>query len=261
VSRRRQEGARPAAGPTSCRSGGVTLVELLVVIACLGVVLTPIVFVFRSGSRTALEGMARAEITLEARAVLRQVQDDLKYSTFFIDYSKPIQENTHDVFDRIITTTTDGTRFSLLRFPLRGEVAAAIRREDGMATRVPVQVVYELKAQDTPMMTLTRREGEAAPVVLSKRVNFFDVRENPAAPPKTSWLVTLQLIDLSGNKPNWTPITQTIDRTKGLAEQRLRERTQGVPVADFFAVVSSEYYTRFRRSRAVPNWQTLIGQP
>jgi type II secretory pathway pseudopilin PulG len=242
------------------RSVGVTFVELLVVIACLGVVLTPIVYVFRSGSRTALAGLTRADITLEARAVLRQVQDDLKYSTFFIDYSKPIQENTHDFFDRIITTT-DGTTFSLLRFPLRGEVAAAIRREDGLATRVPVRVVYELKTQDTPLMTLTRQEGEAAPVVLSTRVNFFDVRENPAAPAKTSWLVTLQLVDLSGTRPNWTPITQTIDRTKGLAEQRLQERTHGVPVADFFAVVASEYYTRFRRSRAIPNWQTLIGRP
>lgn len=240
---------------------GFTHIELMIAVVCMAILLTPVFLAFRSGTKTALRGMVKVEITVEAKTLLRQVHDDLKYSTFYIDYSAPVNESTSDFFDKIVSSS-DGTMFTLLRFPLRGSVSEAIITDDGAARRMPVRIIYELKKQDSGLHKLYRQEGNLPPVLLSSRVNFFEIRENPAAPAKTSWLVNLQLANLSQQESD--DLNAAGAQAAGpetSAGERYTNRSQSVQLADFFAVVSSEYYSRFRRSNSIPNWHTLITHP
>ena len=245
------------------RPRGWTLIEILIVICCLAILTGPIVYVFRSGSRTALQGVVKSEITLEARRILQQIHDDLRYAVFFIDYSKPVKEKPEELFDRMLVPIGSST-YSLLRFPLHGTVGEAIRTESGAAYRMPVRVVYELRKEGPLFYSLYRREGSAAAALLSRRVNFLEIRENPAAPAKTVWLVTLQLAEATQATPsdaNLARIEAARDTLPNAIERRLEERTRGVQIAEFFDVVASEFYSTFRRSRFIPNWHTLIAAP
>ena len=234
---------------------GVTLVEVIVVVLVIGLLMSAVFLAFSSGSKTALHGMVKNEITLEARALLRQVHDDLRYSVFYIDYSAPGLGMIDDYFDKIVSAS-DGTLFTFLRFPLHGSIEEAISSDSSSATRIPVRITYELKRQKNQLFSFSRKEGNKPESVLSKRVVYFEIKENPAAPAKTSWLVGLQLAnkaDSSDSEDNET--------SDSPASGRLVKVNGDVQVANFFDVVASEYFSRFRRSRAIPNWNTLVGNP
>jgi prepilin-type N-terminal cleavage/methylation domain-containing protein len=242
---------------------GFTLVETLVAIVCMSILMVPIVWVYRSGSRSAFEGMVKADITLEARRIIRQIQDDLKYSVFVLDYSKVPDKRPEYFFNTIVTGNAE-TVYRLLRFPIHGSVNSMIDFSEG-AFRKPTPVSYELaKIPDSPLYTLTRSEGGSRRVILSEQVNFFEIRPNPLAPDRTSWAVTLQLAKVAKAKPTDSSLLQLEAHQTAkvkATERRLLERTRGVQIADFYTVVASEYYHLFRRSRFIPNWHTLLVEP
>jgi prepilin-type N-terminal cleavage/methylation domain-containing protein len=245
---------------THRRVRGFTLVELLVALMCLGLLMAPMIWVYRSGSRTALEGRVKAEITLEARNVLRQIHDDLKYSVFLCDYSA-YSANVSVYFPGILSSNSE-TTYSLWRFPLHGSVDEAIE-PDGSVTafRIPTQITYELKQDNPPLFSLYRQEGPLRRTVLSRRINFFDIKENPLAPPRTSWLVTLQLAEIV--KPLGDDLlVKKLQSSEHLSvrevERRLLERTRSVQIADFFDTVASEYYVFAGKTSALFSWPTLL---
>ena len=242
---------------------GTTIIEALVVVFLLVLLFGPIFLVFRSGSQTALKGIVTSDITVEARVLLRQVHDDLHSSVFYIDYARPIRETTDEYFDKIVSSS-NGVMFTLLRFPPHGSVDDAINTSGGAAHRRAVRIIYELKRLPSGLYRFLRQEGNTPPKELSSRVTFFEIRENPAAPPKTTWLVSLQLADLSRAPASHRLPGSTLSGAPPVHDtlgQRLTGRTPNIQIADFFTVVASEYFTRFRRSRAIPNWHTLIDNP
>ncbi len=60
------------------RKKAFTLVEIMIVCVCIGILVGPIFMLLRSGSDSSLKGMTRIETTLKARRVLQQVYADLK---------------------------------------------------------------------------------------------------------------------------------------------------------------------------------------
>lgn len=244
-----------------------TLVEALIAVGLMALLMGPIFYVYRSGSRNSLEGRVKAEITLEAQRIIRQVHDDLKYSTFFVDYisSPPHIEKTPVYFDKTLFGNAEST-YSLLRFPLHGQMSEAIENTPETAYRKTVLVTYELKKSggDSPFYILTRKEGALGSVELSRRVNFFEIRENPFSPEKTTWLITLQIAEAvkqTGADINIQKLGETQGNSVKATERRLLERTRAVQIADFYDVAASDYYSFFRKSTFIPNWQTLIKRP
>ncbi|MBF0501077.1 MAG: prepilin-type N-terminal cleavage/methylation domain-containing protein [Candidatus Riflebacteria bacterium] len=244
-----------------------TLVEVMIAVTLISLLMGPIFMVYRSGSKTSLEGLVKGEITLEAMRIIRQIHDDLKYSVFFIDYNaKPLQiDKTVAYFSKIIFGNFESS-YSILRFPLHGNMNEIIENTPGTAYRKVVTVTYELSKSgtDSPFYTLSRKEGALGKTVLSNRVNFFEIRENPLSPAKTTWLVTLQIAEAVKrieSDINVRKIEETKDNSVKAIERRLLERTQVVQIADFYDVVASEYYSIFKRSTFIPNWQTLIKKP
>jgi hypothetical protein len=243
-----------------------TLVETMVAIMCMSILMGPIFYVYRSGSRTSLGGMVKAEITLEARRIIRQIHDDLKYSVFFIGYPAPKYTKSTDYFPEILSGDLE-TSFSVLRFPLHGSVDDAIESiPDGVAFRKPILITYSLKkeAAGDIFYSLYRKEGAMSPNQLSKRVNFFEIRENPMSIERTSWFVTLQLAETVQALPddiNVIRLQEKQGKSVKAAERRLIDRTKNVQIADFFDVVASEYYSFFRKSNFIPNWHTLLKAP
>ncbi len=240
---------------------GFTLIELMVAIVCMAILITPIVYVYRSGSRTALSGLVKAEITGENRFILRQIYSDLKYSVFFMDYSQPPSKTPSDYFQFMISGNSE-TVYSILRFPIHGSADDFIESSGtGTAYRSPIKVTYELKKENSLFYSLYRKEGNNPATCLSKRVNFFEIRENNMAPEKAAWFVTLQLAEAVRGIPSDSALQQVQAgqaRSVKAIERRLTDRTSSVQIADFFLVVASEYYTVFRKSRFIPNWQNLL---
>lgn len=241
---------------------GIALLELMIALLIFTLLLLPIYHVLSVSSTTAFKGMVRSDITLEARRLLRQVHDDLKYSVFFVDYNAPITDTIQDCFDRMLNPSF-GEAYSLLRFPLQGKVEDFIETSSGGVFRIPVRVSYRLVKIDNLLFALYRQEGNNTPRCLSKRINFFDIQSHPIAPSHTAWLVNLQLADISKAVPSDTNLKE-LESVANLAyndqQRRLMARTHSVIIADFFNAVASEYYNCFRRSKFIPNWQTLLIQ-
>lgn len=253
----------------------LTLVEMLVALGCMAILMGPIFFVYRSGSRSSLQGIAKAEITLEARRILRQIHDDLRYSVVYLNYNINLPSSLGSYYfpyflkgGNPYSPSGDAqTQYKMLRFPLHGEVKDAIEPVGGVtAYRKPILITYELKKEtpDQALFSLFRQEGTGRPILLSNRVNFFEIRDNPNSPAGTTWFTTLQLAEVirpSNEDSNWQKLQHAGGTTINSTERRLADRTRGVQIADFFDVAASEFYTLFRRSSFMPNWQNLIKSP
>jgi len=59
-----------------------SLVELLIVLGCLGILILPVWEMFRHGTKSSLRGVLQAETTLAARGIIRLIADDLKNACF-----------------------------------------------------------------------------------------------------------------------------------------------------------------------------------
>lgn len=243
------------------RATGFTLIELMVAIVCMSILIVPIVYVFRTGSNVALAGLVKTEITAEARNILRQIDADLKYSVFFLDYANPPFADANDYFQLLLAGNRE-TVYTLFRFPLHGSPDQFIDAVGtDTANRIPVKITYELKKEGKHFYSLYRTEGDLAPACMSSRVNFFEIEENSLAPGRTTWLVSLQLADVVKQLPDDLNV-QKLESTQKMSvkafERRLTERTQGIQIADFYQVVGSEYFSVFRKSCYIPNWHTLF---
>jgi prepilin-type N-terminal cleavage/methylation domain-containing protein len=242
------------------QSRGLTLIEIMMVVLIGSLALSTIFRVFSSTSTVALSGMVQSELVLETRRTLRQIHDDLKYGVFYVDYNSPVTETVQDCFDRMLVPSF-GEIFSVLRFPLHGPVEQSIQYSNGGAYRVPVRISYSIVKEGPMLFALYRREGDALPRCLTRRVNFFKLTSHPGVPDHTAWMVNLQLVETSGapsHDRNLMKLRTVADEAYDSPNRRLQERTAGVQVSDFFDTVSSDYYTCCRRSNFIPNWQTLL---
>lgn len=241
---------------------GIVFPELMIALLIFSLLLIPIYHVLSVSSNTAYRGMIRSDITMEARRLLRQIHDDLKYSVFFVNYNAPITETIQNCFDRMLDPSF-GEAYSLLRFPLHGKVEDFIQTSCDEAYRIPVRVSYRLEKSNNLLFALYRQEGDNTPHCLSKRINFFEIQSHPTAPPHTTWLVNLQLADVSKavhSDANFKELESVANLAYNDNKRRLTARTHSVIIADFFNAVASEYYNCFRRSKFIPNWQTLLIQ-
>ena len=103
---------------------GLTLIEVMVALLCFAFLSIPLWQTFRLGSQSSHRGIMQVETTLEARRVIRQVQDDLKHACVAQD-AKTLEVS----FDQIVGEGWNPRRFSFLVFPHDGQVEQVIRNQ------------------------------------------------------------------------------------------------------------------------------------
>ena len=156
------------------RTAGFTLVELMIVVLLVGVVLAPVFLMYQSGSRYSIRGMTKADVTLEARRILKQIHDDFKHAVVFIEVPASAQQPIMKAsfFEQIRQPGPTPESFSLYRFPLHGSVEEAIDLAPGApeqgALRKPVKIVYSwTRPAGSIFYELSRTEGDGLPHLLS----------------------------------------------------------------------------------------------
>jgi prepilin-type N-terminal cleavage/methylation domain-containing protein len=232
-----------------------TLVELMIAIACLAALLGPIYLLLRSGTQSSLKGMKRLETTLEARKVLKQVYSDLKLSCF----SMP--EDGYYDFSNTITVlgTPPKNTYKFMSFPIHQDYSNIFSNQTtGINFRKVSHITYEILESDdslNPYYRLVRTEefeGQTRTTVLSKQVNFFEIKPIVMkASDKYQFyhLITLQLIDS-------THPSLVKDKVAGT---KLDELDKDVILADYFDIVYPEYFhAAWNQTKFGPNWHTLI---
>lgn len=236
------------------RSGsGLTLLEMLIVAACVALLVVPIFAVLRSGARTSREGMLRIDTTMEARRVLQQVRNDLKLACFEFKPSRSYEFENDMVVE---SGTAPYLNYTFLSFSPHFDLSNVIPGNSGVLLRRAARITYRLEAQtdpQKPFMKLTRVEqhlGETVrSTVLSDRVNFFEIKPLEIRNQWYYW-ITLQLID-------------TFQRTDtaSMAPDRVTSgRGHGFLLADFYDIVYPEYFQAFwNNDRVTPNWHVDIG--
>ncbi|MBF0498494.1 MAG: hypothetical protein HQM09_00040 [Candidatus Riflebacteria bacterium] len=246
---------------------GMTLVEILVVAAILVLVLGPAWQIFRSGTKTSLQGMMQVETANEARRIMRQIHNDLKQSCFYL------QPANQDVdFDLIMDQTKAAKtppEYSFFTFPSVGAVADTVPSTGptAPADRRASAITYRLEhgsLSGSPFYTLIREEHFQGALansfpgghisILSQRVNFFEIKPHrvfSSGRDQFFFWITLQLVDsyqAKGFVP--TPLS------------KMSTRRQGVVIADFFDIVSPEFFSAIWNQPGMRrNWHTLLKTP
>ncbi|MBF0545604.1 MAG: prepilin-type N-terminal cleavage/methylation domain-containing protein [Candidatus Riflebacteria bacterium] len=253
------------------RETGFTIVELMIALLCFGILSTALWQTMRLGSRSSLRGVLQVETTLEARRVMRQIQDDLKSACIPQD-SKTLVIS----FDQVLTETKDPKQYSFLIFPHDGELEQIVpMMTEGRAFTKASRVTYSLKPnENNPFFSLERTvhyhpenplrasypEGQRK--IVSKRVNQLSIRpfylpgESPS-PDKEGlpgWFqVTLQLVDSLNSQEA---------KDFGKSTNTAPAQTSNFVIADFFEVVYPEFYNRmFSDVTFNRNWQSGINGP
>ncbi|MBI3038511.1 prepilin-type N-terminal cleavage/methylation domain-containing protein [bacterium] len=238
-----------------------TLVELMVVVLCLMLVISPAMRILQQGSSSSLSGMLQIETTLEGRRIIRQVHNDLKmacllWDTPNSDGTPKVQYVLADMYEK--KGESPFNSYSFYCFPHEGlieESVANMRNLTEPAPRLVSEVTYKLDRPNLKEpMRLIREEkfhpsnpigqrysGGIARRVLSTRVNVFSIQirtfQDPGSGIKDQALfwVTLQLKE--GH--------QRPDIKSGSVGEIIRERSRGMIVADFYDAVNPEFFHSF----------------
>jgi hypothetical protein len=255
------------APPSRLPCRGLTIVEILIVAACLSLILVPVVHVLRAGSKASLKGMVRIETTLEGRRVLQQLRADLKQACFASPNDRPVVFTFDDLLQRSGSPPT--FRYEWLAFPKGGDLAESFRdATNGKALRLVSRVTYLVEGGPpaiAPFFQLVREErfhpdhpqaalfpGGVQRRVLSSRVNYLDIKPHLVDHGGVTglfWWVTLQLGDLAG-----VPAARRNDPSQWAPSELV--------LADFFDLVSPEFFRAMMRDpRANPNWHAVISAP
>jgi type II secretory pathway pseudopilin PulG len=251
---------------------GLTLIEIMLVVLCIGILMGPIIQVFRHGTQSSLQGMLQIDTTLEARRVIRQISQDLKNSCFRMDGTER-EFNLGTVLHDSGTPPTSG--YTFLSFSQYGQIEDSVPyKSPGAGNAVwrrPSEITYRMIAQNTlekPFFKLMREErfhpdhpmakkhpGGIFSRVLSDRVNYFHIQPHlfqSANKILPAFIITLQLVD--SLKKNTLPIAPT--------GNQIVNKPRGWLLADFYEVVTPEFLnSMLNRSWFNPNWQTMIGTP
>ncbi|NLF95163.1 MAG: type II secretion system protein [Candidatus Riflebacteria bacterium] len=237
---------------------GFTLVEIMVVTACLALLAGTTFLLIRSGTRSSLQGMLRLETTLEARKIIRQVYADLKLACF------PLPYNSVYNFENVmyITGAPPHNMYSFLSFPTHARLEEVMSSPySGINYRETAFINYRVEptASNTrSLLRLTREEtfkGETRTKVLSERVNFFEIKPvmlQPYGRNQHYFLITLQLVDSID--------ASELNRIR--AGEKLQNDRSNLAVADFFDIVYPEFFhAAWNQPGINPNWHTQIKIP
>lgn len=250
---------------------GFTLIELMVVAICIGLLLGPLWRVFTAGTATSLRGILHAETVREGRTILRQIQDDLRHAC--IEFTgAAIELDVNKVVERGGTPPLQ--TFRLLSFPRQGPISggAVPTTTSGNAFRRASEIRYRLEAgRDArhPFHRLSRVEryhpdhpmasefpGGEKVTVLSERVNYFDIQpftETAGGRSVGCFWVTLQLADAVAAHA-LPPVAAGSRRSDGDASTL---------IADFYTVVVPQFFNDLEHREGYnPNWHTgVVGPP
>ena len=241
---------------------GFTLIEVMIVAACLVILIGPILYIMRSGTKSSLSGMMRIETTLEARRVIKQIHADLKLACFPIQYGQ--EYNFGEIL--VKTGTPPENSYYFMSFPIHDRYDGIIdNRKAGIAYRNISLIGYIIEKNtdpNKPAYRLIREERyknkKVKTRVLSEKVNFFDIEQIPIDVPNAKvqfyYLVTLQLMD--------TLHPKNLTAKKNTQSTKFTDHQNHVIMADFFDVVYPEYFHAiWNQFRVNPNWHTPVIGP
>ena len=226
---------------------GFTLVEMMVAIFISSLVSIPVYLLYQSGFKSSISGMVSLELQAEGQAILRQLNEDLRFSC--IPYSGSFSLS----FDRLleINTSFNGFEESEYSFYRFAEAVADLQfSNEGGEYRFPItRVSYRIERSQTgATLRLSRIEkdsdGRERIKIISERINFFQIKpvsvKDSRGNEQWFWNVTLQLIREVGQ-------TSTMTSSHTL-------------VADFYDLTSSIFFNAlFNNPLNTRNFNTRLG--
>lgn len=267
------------------RRPGFTLFEMMIAMTCMALLLVPAWRIFKFGTHSSLQGMAKVNTTLEAQIALKQVYNDLKNAT--IEYG--LNAIRLDAKNDIIPESAQPP-YSFFIFPQQGHVEDSYipsegggeakilnsphgnslpENQKGLTERLLSQITYQLEPSrigNGLVKRLIRRErfhpslpvGTSFPsgmreTVLSERVQTFKISHqtflgDPAGNANrviVSFLITLQLVDFP---PGEVAPKLPVDP---------ENVPNGIVISDFYQVVCPDFYNRlFNREDFNLNWHS-----
>ncbi|MFZ2959362.1 MAG: prepilin-type N-terminal cleavage/methylation domain-containing protein [Candidatus Ozemobacteraceae bacterium] len=245
-----------------------TLIEIMMVLILACLILGPAWAIFRSGSRTSLQGIQQIELVLEGRRVLRQMHNDLKNACFAIpDANYSFQFGDILAEYQPSPVSQDGTTYGFLSFPLHTDENTTVSaNETAVAPRYASKILYRLtKSKLDPFLILTREEelpaalgGGSKPIlrVLSRRVNYFSLKEveQKSLIGKNQFFYQIKLQLAEAREPR---------RLNQILEGKLIEnRSEGLIIGDFFDVVFPAFFSAlWNQENMNRNWHSPIQGP
>ncbi|RCK81622.1 MAG: hypothetical protein OZSIB_0756 [Candidatus Ozemobacter sibiricus] len=247
--------------------GGFTLAEVVTVALLASLILIPAYRLLSTGVNTSVQGMHQIDLVLEARRVIRQIHADLKSSCLELDPSRRYTLLDFLRIQRPATGNLEGTSYEFFAFPLHADVEQVISAQvtTGVAPRLANRITYRIERGPGPLFRLIREEkanpllgGPDRRSVLTQRLNQLLIVpteiKTPAGDAQWVFQVTLQLGEIRS-----TPQAQAAPSRPALVTT---DRTKGVLLADFFDVVSSEFFQAMWNQECVNrNWHTVIRTP
>ncbi len=248
-----------------------TMVELIIVAACVALLLGPIFFLLRSGSNTSRMGMLKIETTLESRRIIKQIHRDLKLAVIPLSHIWSPGEVAFPAFTDILTEEGSPPllKYTFYSYPVHAPLSSGGASDiihnrlskTGYSPRNMAKITYSLEKTgvDSPFLTLKRTElfnGQTRTQKLSERINYFRIKVIPMTPMGTKnqyfFFVTLQLIDSLNKMDMAGKISETdVNMQKADAQGK-------VVLADFFDIVYPEYFHAFWNSpQSNPSWHTF----
>ncbi|NLM16567.1 MAG: hypothetical protein GX221_02485 [Candidatus Riflebacteria bacterium] len=241
---------------------GVTFIEIMLVVMLLAMITVPFYNILRSGTDTSLKGMARVDVTLKARNIMKQVYADLKVSAYQINFNS-LYNITDTMYVSAAANPPD--EYVFYTYPSHEALDKILLKDDDNSEKLHetnytsvAQIVYSLKKSsdpNEPFYTLSRTEtfqGEKTEKVLSEQVNYFEIKPVSLNLPGTEryvqgFFVTLQLVDVVKHNPN-----------AKLTMEKLTKNQKDIVLADFFDLVCPDYLnTNFAVKAPSLNWHSL----
>ncbi|MBF0407792.1 MAG: hypothetical protein HQM10_10585 [Candidatus Riflebacteria bacterium] len=282
--------------PADCirrSTSGLTFVELIFAIVCSMILLPAIYSALSSGTRSSLRGMAQVNTTLETKAILKQVCDDLYNScieygsspvnldlgaTLLKDSATPpytflVFPHHGNLYDSFVSPKSGGQP-RILKSPVQ---AGGVSQSDqtGLSERLLSEVTYDLQpvgSGNSFLKKLVRKEkyhslyplaadfpAGTKVEVLSDRVQSFNIRrETHFTIPNSNKGKIIFYFRISIQLVDFPPGTNI--STTAINPMNI---PNGVVVSDYFDVVCPKFFNeRFNNGYFNSNWNSgAVGSP
>ena len=239
-----------------------TLVEIMIVCICIGLLVSPIFVLLRSGSDSSLKGMMRIDTTLKARTILHQVYADLKMACLPLAFDETNSGIKYD-FSQVLTTkgAAPKVQYEFVSFPIHQKYSDIFyettnNKGQEMNYRKVCKITYTVKGNNkSPFKKLIREvefDNKKQTHVLSENVNQFYIE--PVTDLKINgrvqyyYLITLQLVDV-----------MHVNEKENVSYDDIKGDTKNLILADFYDVVYPEQFNSiWNNIKPVSNWHTVI---
>lgn len=259
-----------------------TLVEVIVTALCLALLITPLLFIFRSGIKISRKGMVQVETILEAKKVLEQVKIDLENLIMDID---EVGASGYTEFDISSFFYKDESNppfyiYKFYTFTKYGKIEDAVLKGSGTNfTKIfPTIVIYKVeeekdqsnKNRNFMSYKLVREEilsnefssnnlpSRNTVKTLTSNLNYFKIsfmkidNVKYTTFPYFYFAINLQLVNSISNLVQSTNSQITI-------EDIYKAREKGVVIADFISFAVPEQLKSFSRFPTYRiNWYTEV---